>query len=182
MGSRIRRIVIIEGLWRYDNRLAIALERGLRKQFPGVIIVCESIYGCWPFEINRLIKFVECLAHKYDDGIRTMFLGHSFGGIIACALDGMLMNTPIAGIVTVCSPHEYMFGIFPYKIGADHKLEAPIITFGARYDVVVPWGSCHPQSREHQELLCDHRYWMICNEIHAERIARAAYAHFAYVA
>jgi hypothetical protein len=180
MDSLVKRIVIVEGLWRYDNKLALVFERGLRRQFPDALIVSESIYGCWPFETNRLVRFVECLACKYDDGIATLFLGHSFGGIIACALDGMFMNTPIVGIVTVCSPHEYLFGIFSHKMGADHKLQAPIITFSARYDVLVPYGAHHPQSREHQELFCDHRYLMIYNECHAERIARAAHAHFAY--
>ena len=173
------RIVIVEGLWRYGDRLERVLCTGLREQFPGADICPENIWGCWPTQTVRMRQFIEHLAEKYDDGEETLFLGHSMGGIFACALDGRLQNTRMIGIVTICSPHSYLSGVFPYVLGAGHRLSAPIITFEARHDILVRWGSCHPQSREHIVLDCDHREDLIRDPRHVRRIVEVTKRHFA---
>lgn len=171
------RIVIVEGLWRYDDRLAHALSAGMKEQFPKATIIPEYLIGCWPYEVARMRLFIERLANKYDDGIETLFMGHSMGGIFACALESRLRNTRIVGIITICSPHVH--SIFPHVLDGAGRLEAPIITFEARHDTLVWWGSHHPQSLEHIVLDSDHRVGLIRDLQHVRRIAETAHNRFA---
>lgn len=178
MNTAIGRIVMIEGLWRYDEYLALTFERAFKKQFPNALVACEYIPGCWPYEIGRLLKFVAQLAKNYDDGVPVLIAGHSVGGLIACALDAQLTNSPVVGITTICTPHQYAFGAFAHLLEADHELSAPIITFQAKYDFYVPYGTWHRKTKGHEVLLSDHRDMMIMDEAHSRRIAESAYEHF----
>ena len=58
----------------------------------------------WPWQKARITAYANALATQYNDGIPTLFIGYSLGGVIASHIAGGLPNS--VGVVSFCSPHR----------------------------------------------------------------------------
>src|SRR6202451_178499 len=99
------RIIGINGVWYFENPIWDTLVPAFKSRFPEAEFRVEEDTGCWPTEILRMRCFVDNLVQKYDDGIESLIIGHSMGGIHACALAKRLHRTKVRGIATIFSPH-----------------------------------------------------------------------------
>lgn len=113
----------------------------------------------FPWEGKKIRHYADAILEEYDDGITTILLGYSMGGVIATALEPRFTKTKISKVVTVFSPHTLFGGIFSKMCGSGSvKTQAPVISIQARFDLVVPWGSKYPGAQQHRVLRCDHLF------------------------
>ena len=124
---------------------------------------------------ERMLEFRDYLVTKYDTGEPVMFVGHSMGGIIACAAAARMVRSRVIGIVTIHAPHTYVFGYFVHVLGAYVPRGIPIVSFGAREDWVVPrLFARHPRAIFHRTLPRGHHGGLIDEPRFARIIARYA--------
>jgi pimeloyl-ACP methyl ester carboxylesterase len=150
------RIIGISGVWCDQNPIWKPLREAFTREFPRSEFVVKEEAGCHPWEIWRLRKIVQDICREYDDGTPTLFVGHSMGGIIACAAAQKFRRSRIRGIVTIYSPHVFLGGFFSYALEAVGILPAPVLSFNARRDELVWWGARHPHSAVHITLPSNH--------------------------
>ena len=164
------RILCISGVWclQHPGSMWSNIGTAFTDQFPDAELVIAEEHNLHPWEFERMRRFCDHLVHAYDDGMETLLVGHSMGGIIACAIAKRFKKTRIHGIVTIFSPHTFLGGVFPMVLSVTDDLRIPIISFGAVGDILVWWGTRHPESRMHQMLWSTHLSSLINNS----RIAR----------
>ena len=172
------RIIGISGVWSYDNPVWINLRKAFLREFPGARMVIEEESGCNPWEIRRLQDFADRLVRKYDDGTETLIVGHSMGGVIACAVADQFTRSAVRGIVSIYAPHHFFGGSFSRRLDAPARPEVPIISFQARYDEVVWWGTRHKHTVEHTLLDSSHQTSLVANEKLAQKIAEITRRRF----
>jgi alpha-beta hydrolase superfamily lysophospholipase len=146
-----------------------------RRQFPEIHeMVVEQLDFCHPWDFERLQGFRDHLVAKYDDGIPTLIVGHSMGGVIACAIADRFEKTEVRGIVTIYSPHTFLREIFPRGLDAPRELRPKIVSFGAIGDMIVLWGTRHPDATRHFRVLSTHRGSLVRNRRLSQIIAYRA--------
>lgn len=156
------RIIGISGVWREDDPLWDTLGPAFLQEYPHATFVSEVEF-MHPWDTDRLRACRDRTVEKYDDGEKTIFVGHSMGGPIVCASAQRFERSCVLGIVTIFSPHQYFYGEYLERLEATGPLPAPIITFGGRLDPLVPWGTRHPDSVRHEMLWADHRFALLYN-------------------
>lgn len=172
------RIVGISGVWREDDPLWDTLGPAFLQEYLHAMFVAVVKF-LHPWDTQGLNACVDEIVALYDDGEDTIFVGHSMGGPLACAAAKRFKNSKVLGIVTIFSPHTYFYGEYLIRLGATGALPAPIITFGARFDPLVPWGTRHPDSIRHEMLWAEHRYALLRNvggiADHIARVSRETF-------
>jgi pimeloyl-ACP methyl ester carboxylesterase len=149
-------------------------EAAFKKYFPRAsFVVEEKWFSPWRGEDMR--EFADSLRRKHDDGDEALLIGHSMGGVIACAIAPRFKKSRIRGVITICSPHQLFGGIFPRMLGVEKRIPAPVISFGGVFDYLGPWGAQYGQARAHEALLADHYFALLYSQKPAERIAEAAH-------
>jgi len=171
-----KRILCLTGAWCVEHPCPVWQNIGaaLRSYFPDAEIVIEEEHDLDPWEIARIQSFCDQLVEKYDDGTETLFVGHSLGGRIACAVAYRFKKTPVCGIVTIFSPHTFLGKILPQIPDAREKLNTTIVSFGARIDGVVLWGTHHPHETKHFKVWSRHKKSLIKSRQLARKIVRLA--------
>lgn len=176
-GALSMRMVCISGAWVRGGQLPFW--PNVQSEFHGWIpeiseMVVEALEFCHPWDYERLREFRDYLVKKYDDGKPTIFVGHSMGGVLACAVAKRLRRTRVLGIVTLFSPHRMFGGAFLRALDAQGNLGGmPIISFGAVGDLLVPfWATRHPHARRHIRVMALHRRSLEKRRRLVQKIAR----------
>mgnify|MGYP003394581437 CR=1 FL=1 len=171
------RIIGISGVWCNQNPIWNNIVPAFRRRFDPTDFVVEEESWCHPWEVIRLRRFAERIVEKHDDGTDTLIIGHSMGGVVACAAANRFARSRVQGIVTIFSPHRFLSDAFTHAIGAHKGVTVPVVTFSARYDTLVWWGAEHPQSVAHIRLPCDHQDDLVRDSRFSEQIAEASHRH-----
>lgn len=121
---------------------------------------------------NRIVQ-------EFDTGEDTILVGHSVGGVIACATAPRFVKSNLLCVVTIFSPHTYFFSHFSRTLKVDKEALAriPILSFGARFDALVPFGAQFPRAKHHEIFESDHLFRLMFSSKPAARIA-AVTRHF----
>lgn len=165
------RIIGISGAWSINNPIWSLLGPAFIQQFKGQFVV-EEEHNCHPWHIARLSHFAKKIVRGYDDGAQTLLVGHSMGGLVACSIANKFKKSHVCGVVTICTPHQFPNRLFAHMFGAGTKVNAPIVSFGAKNDEVVWWGAAHPQARRHITINSDHFFALADDHQLAHSIAQ----------
>ena len=169
------RIVSICGIWSglFKASMWNNMEEAFREQFPKAIFTRESLrYSPW--EVQKIISYARDITERNDDGTDLLFVGHSMGGVIACAVAAHCVKSKVKAVVTVFSPHKLLGSYYTRQIVGNLSLpvSTPLITFQARFDHLVPFeSSTHPCSKFHLKLNSDHLLSLIVLKRHWRTIA-----------
>lgn len=139
------RIIFIPGILTSPELQKFQWGRSAREMFPDrEVIVIEKTYL---YNQHHVLESIcEEVISILKDGVPTVLVGHSFGGILATAIYWRCHEQSIGDItrlITVVTPHTYNApGLddarnvvqYQYKKIAD----IPVFTFGAKIDHVVP--------------------------------------------
>lgn len=158
------------------------IEAGFISEYPEIDeVVIERIdRRCRPWDFDWMKEFCDDLVARYDDGKPTIIVGHSAGGIFACNIAERFENTCVLGVVTICSPHELLDGLFLRKLEVRSDINIPIISVGGMVDGIVPvWTTRHPLSRKHKSFWATHRRTFARRPYISRDIARIAKKEFA---
>ena len=133
----MKRVVCIVGMLDFvsvRHLMWAPIERAFEQYFPDVEVVVEH-ETYLPWQRQRIADYGERIVQKYDDGVPTLLLGFSLGGVIACGIAQKFMRTPITGVVSVASPLKLapLWGICLPKAE-----DVRLLSFSGRYDFVVP--------------------------------------------
>lgn len=149
------RVVMVNGI-RTDPELDWqTFGNAFKRVLPEASFHVETEPWCKLREISRFRAFTERLVAKYDDGEDLLLVGHSLGGVIACAMQTRLVRTRVIGITTIHSPHRFFFGICTKLFGAGN-VTAPVLSFQGLHDELVWWGTRHPRAVLHIRNNSDH--------------------------
>jgi pimeloyl-ACP methyl ester carboxylesterase len=149
------RVIGISGLWCYDDPVWRTVGPAFEQHFD-CAFMAEEFRALHLLQINRMRRFVSQIVEKYDDGAHTLLVGHSMGGVFACAVAERMKRTSLLGIVSVFAPQRFPIPRLWSLIGDPQTINVPIITFCAKRDEGVWWGSRHPRSKCHTKLECDY--------------------------
>lgn len=145
------------------------------EQFKGSRFVLEQAHYN-VLSMCTVRTFKDAVVAKYDTGEDVLLVGHSMGGVHACAIEPQFKKSKVVGVVTLNSPHRLLGGIFSWLAGCK-PLTAPVVSFAATKDRMVPWGAKHPQAVRHVVFCADHEYDLITNRGNmAQQIADIASA------
>jgi len=156
------RIVGISGIHSCKNPVWDQFRIAFSEALPEWELCVEEEEYCGIFELRRFSDLGRRLIEKYHDGIPTLFVGHSMGGLVACKVASELhkKGTPIVGIVTVFTPHGYP-GL-PTFLDVPDDPGVPVVSFQAIIDIMVWFGARHPRAISHtivasfhQQVLCE---------------------------
>lgn len=85
-----------------------------------------------------------------------ILVGHSMGGIVACAVANKCVRSRVCAVVTIFSPNAALQGLYPWLLGASQAPEAPIICFGGKWDRLVPIGTRHRKAKFYRKIPSNH--------------------------
>ncbi len=125
----------------------------------------------WYFPGDFITKwrFVSDIVREYDRPGRLLIGGHSFGGILACAVAARMRRADVVGVITVFSPHLMCWGAGSLMLGAHVPYGIPVVSFGATNDdIVYEAYTEYPQARAHVRVDTDHEGGLLTDP----RIAR----------
>lgn len=159
--------ILSRKLWEY-------LEEVFAVPFPGAEIIIEREWY-WPWEFRKIRKYADRVVEKYDTGEDLILIGHSMGGVVACAAAPRFKKSHVKMVSTIFSPHQFLWRWFSNSIGSNltENTAYPIVSFKAQYDPIVLWGSEHPLAVKHTLVECDHYFlWLHFSKKPLEYIAR----------
>ncbi len=148
------RFLGINGILCFDNPVLQQVSTALSRLVPFTQVQITEETGMHFHQVSRFVRYRDWLSSEFDDGVPTLLVGHSLGGVIACSVSRTLKRTKVVGIVTINAPHRYIG--YSRVLDAVGDLPAPIVTFQGKRDRVVFWGTKHPQSQLHTVLDVDH--------------------------
>ena len=166
------RLLGVNGIRCFDNPVVPNVGDEIARIAPIVEFRNTEISGMNFYEVGRFRRYRDELVGRYDDGVPTVVLGHSLGGVIGCAVAKRFKQSKVVGIITINSPHAYCG--YSTLLDARGELPAPIVTFGCVRDRVVLWGAKHAASVRHTVLDVDHFREIAENRAHARYIAETA--------
>jgi|GEM_PF-1963562 len=179
------RILCITGAWclRHPQPAWTHLIPALREEFPEADpeVCLEEMHFLWPWQFRRMRKFCDQTVDTYDKGGKILIVGHSMGGVMGYEIAQRLRHTRVVGVATICSPHTFLWSVFPKRIGiCAHKRskDIPVVSFEASIDPLVWWGAEHPDAHYHGRILSDHRFALQYLPSVAHTIARLIRASF----
>ncbi|HVV38937.1 MAG TPA: hypothetical protein VHD31_01290 [Candidatus Paceibacterota bacterium] len=143
----------------------------LKSRFPHAAIYEEEVWYS-PWETEKIRTFGDSIVEKYDDGVDVLLIGHSMGGLVACAIAPQFSHSRVRGIATLFSGHTFFGGLFARIAGVPQESSIPIISFQAKIDQIVWWGTRHPRAVAHVDLLSDHLFGMAYVKRYGEVVAK----------
>lgn len=147
-----------------------AFTDALHAEFPDTtIILIRRHYHPW--SRTRMLAYIDEIVRAHDDGSDTLLIGHSMGGIVAMAIAERLQRAQVRAVVTIFSPHRLLGGLFSRQLDS-LRVKAPLITFGALPDRMVPYGAKHPDSVLHTVFFTDHLWGLKWRAVDIARIIR----------
>ena len=161
-------------MWCDRNPVWNNLEAAFRRRFHVSEFVIEEEVNCHPWQVARLRRFADRILERYDDGEETLLIGHSMGGVTACAIANRFRKSRVRGVVSIFAPHRLLGGLFARSLQVPREMRVPVITFEAQRDRLVWWGAKHPQSVVHTVLATNHLDDLVNDHRHAEKIAEEA--------
>lgn len=171
------RIVGINGVWCRSNAMWPRIARAFADRINLSAFFVEGEENAHPWEVHRWHRFGNSIVERHDSTGDILLIGHSLGGICACAIANRFQYARVRGVVTIFSPHQYAYGLLSAWHGGLAKLQVPIVSFEAERDELVWWGTAHPQSRAHVVIASNHYGDLITEPSHAESIARVSVEH-----
>lgn len=176
------RIVVIVGVVDsgiLNRELWRRLDEVFEVEFPGVPVIVErSWYLPWDFQKMR--KYGDRIVEKYDTGEDVILMGYSMGGVVASSIAARFTKSNVRMLATVFSPHQFLWGWFSSALGSNQNgfENFPVVSFTAKYDWIVWWGSAYPAAIKHFPLECDHYFlWLYFSMEPLQRIAREMRKH-----
>lgn len=149
----------------------------MRNAYPYSKCSIAELPNCSPFEVSRWQNLVRDLVSECNhNGKKTILIGHSEGGSIACCVAALADAGSVCGVVTIFTPH-LLFSFQPWLLPMPYTINVPIVSFHGTLDTQVWYGTEHAHSIAHEELVSDHM-GLGDNPEHAERIAAAAQKYF----
>lgn len=152
-------------------------EQCFAKYLPQASFNVATLPDCWVHQTERMKAFILKTATEYNTGEDTILVGHSLGGVMACAMQVLMRDTCVLGITTIHSPNTYLGSIWPTILHAEHVL-APIISYEARHDEVLLWGSRHPKSMLHVKHDSNHFQHLLEREALSDEIVKTTVRTF----
>ncbi len=149
------KIVMINGIRTDPLFMWDEFRTEFERVLPGAKFVVETEPNCLLREIGRFRSFTRRTVERHDTGEDLLLVGHSLGGVLACAMEPLFKKSKVIGIATIHSPHQYFFGICSRVFHAG-TVCAPVISFQGLHDWLVWWGTKHPQARRHVRNHADH--------------------------
>ena len=171
------RILMISGIRTAPDFLWPEFRCAFKRLAPGARFCVATEPGCDFYEIDRFNAFALKTASRYDTGEDLVLVGHSMGGVLACAIEPLLTRTRVLGITTIHSPHRFLFGAFTHLLRANRGT-APVLSFQGLHDGLVWWGTKHPRSVRHVRNHANHFHDLWEHPENAELIARATVQTF----
>ena len=165
------RCIGFNGILCENNSVWTPLESALRRRIAISEFVVEEELNCKLWQVRRFRRYIRNVVQKHDTGGKALLIGHSLGGVAACAAVRLFKCTEIVGIVSICAPHTLYGGVCQIVFGGYRRLSVPILTFEGLRDQHVSVGARHPQSLRHTELDSDHYYELCRKPQHAAKIA-----------
>lgn len=165
------RIVMISGILTPKEMQWDEMRRAFRRYLPDATFSVATEPDCPIWEIDRFRAFTLKTAATIDTGEDLLLVGHSLGGVLACAIQPLLQDSRVVGIATIHSPHRFLFGVFS-KILFAEDVSAPIVSFQGLHDGLVWWGAKHPKSVVHVRNHANHFHDLWEHEENADLIAR----------
>lgn len=125
---------------------------------------------------SRMREFRDDIVARHDTGEPILLCGHSAGGAIAFAVANALRRSSVVGVVTIFSPLSMPIDFLRIlEVGVP---DVPLVSFGAKRDVIVPYFfTGHHRSVAHKNLPTDHQEGLIDDPRVARIIARYARRH-----
>lgn len=163
--------------WRIGDRMWRNLEEACRQAFPiGEFAVEHTWY--LPWEKAKILSYADHIIEKHDTGEDVLFLAHSFGGVIACAIASRFTKSRVLGVVTINSPHKIQ-RFYNYFTATPQPLTVPTITFASIFDPVVPFFLTKYPGSTHFFLYSEHFYMFVwtkfLSKIVAEKIQKTLF-------
>ncbi len=148
-------ILMISGVWTDPNVDWDLMRDAFRRNLPHATFSHETEPWVNAYEVQRLEEFVERLARAYDVGGDMVLMGHSLGGLLACALEPRMVRTKVVGIATIFAPNQTFGRMLRRMYRADSE-SSSVMSFEAMRDEVVLWGSRHPRAIRHEYMYSNH--------------------------
>lgn len=148
-----------------------------QKYLPEAQFCVATEPNCNLWEIGRFRAFTQRTAERYDTGEDVFLVGHSLGGVLACAVQPLLTRTRVIGIATIHSPHTLLFGLLT-RIFRAEQVSVPIISFQGLHDGLVWWGSKHPKALLHVRNNANHFHDLWQHPENAEMIVETIVREF----
>lgn len=171
------RIVAIVGIWNFRTaygRLWKNFELAFAKEFPQAQFSVEYLWYS-PWQRQKIRNFADSIVRKYDDGgEEVMLLGYSMGGVIATAIAPKFAKTKVRALISVFGPHTFLFGLFSWMLRSRPEVcLTPVLSFRAKFDCMVWWGSFYPRAVKHITVYSDHLFWLLFSKRPTQIVARA---------
>lgn len=139
-------------------------------EFPDATFTTEHLFY-FPWQKSKIQRLAEKILDKHDTGEELILLGHSLGGIIACAIAPKFKHSKVKCVVTVSSPHKLHF-LYRFLDAEPTQLPFPVITFADTFDTVVPSFLSRYPGSIHGSLLADHLFWFLFSKRPSTIIAK----------
>ncbi len=148
------------------------MKKSFLEVFPHASVEHElKMYSFWEYDVMN--QFVDDIVQRHDKPGELLLVGHSLGGVLACAVAVRCVHAKLRGVVTIFSPHDMFKGKFTNELSAKElPPHVPILSFQARFDHMVPWGSKHKSSKLHVVFQTDHTWGLITTSRWWDEIAQ----------
>lgn len=172
------RIIGIVGIWDFRRLYAWVwgnLESEFAKKFPGAGFTVEHLWYS-PWQGKKMRSFCDSIVADNDRGGDIILVGWSMGGVVATAIAPRFKRSRVVAVVTLFSPHTFLFGLFSRMLNSSvHGLgQIPVVSFSARLDQLVLWGTRYPKAVRHLKMWSDHLFCLIFSTKTAAAAAREA--------
>lgn len=171
---RRMKVLFITGIFdafERDGNMWGVLRREFASSLPGSeSVVAHRFFAPW--QGKKMRSFGEDTLKEHDTGEDLILVGHSLGGLLACAIAPRFTRSKIVCVVTLSTPHR--IGFFRRMLGVPPALAVPVLSFGSLFDVFVPAVlTRHEKAILHQNLFSGHIVGLFGNPGPARRIARS---------
>lgn len=162
------RIIFVAGILSLFPSALNGWKKDLEKAFfqSEVLIFCPFYIH---FQHKKIYAIAEELSELVDDGIPTILIAHSFGGILARSVIGRTKNANIQLLCTMASPHHMRYGGLT---SAKQKLSlldtiprCHVFSFGGTFDIIVPYIFTQLDKASHEDIFTYHLGFLFSKKV-----------------